>query len=329
MRKHKKANAQQPVEAPAEAQPAEAAEQQPAEAAEPQVKKRKRRFGDRADGYKLRSLQPMAKVSPYIMPNRSGASVYFHESIEITEAENYIRKKRNQGLKSFGFMHLLLAAYVRTVSQRPQINRFISGQRIHTHGDDIVVLLTIKREMTIDAEETIIKMHFSPTDTADDIYNKMQKLIEENREVNPDSGFDNTAKIFNFIPGLLLKHAVWLLKMFDYFGWLPKKLLEVSPFHGSMFITSMGSLGIPPVFHHLYDFGNIPIFLSFGAKYKKTELKADGTPAQRKYIDYKIVCDERICDGFTLASSFRHFKTYFRNPHVLDEKPETVVNDVD
>ena len=292
-------------------------------------KKRKRRIVYRSDGYRLRSLQPMSKVSPYIMPNRSGASVYFHESIEITEAENYIRKKRNQGLKGFGLMHLLLAAYVRVISQRPAANRFISGQRIYSHDEDIVVCLTIKRDMTLDAEETIVKVHFSPTDTADDVYKKLQALIDENREANPDSNFDNTAKIFNFIPGLLLKHAVWLLKVLDYFGLMPKSLVEVSPFHGSMFITSMGSLGIPPVFHHLYDFGNIPVFLSFGAKYKQNELKADGSVAQRKYIDYNIVCDERICDGFYLASSFKLFKTYFRNPHVLDAKPETVIHDVD
>ena len=291
--------------------------------------KRKRRFGDRPDGYRLRSLQPLSKVSPYIMPNRSGASVYFHESIEITEAENYIRKKRNQGLKGFGMMHLLLAAYVRVISQRPQANRFLSGQRIYSHDEDIVVLLTIKREMSLEAEETIVKMHFTPTDTADDIYYKLQKLIDENRDANPDSGFDNTAKLLNFVPGLLLKNAIWFLKLLDYFGLLPKKLIEVSPFHGSMFITSMGSLGVAPVFHHLYDFGNIPVFLSFGAKYKKTELKPDGTPVQRKYIDYNIVCDERICDGFYLASSFKLFKTYFRNPHVLDERPETVAHDVD
>ena len=294
-----------------------------------QTNKRKRRFGDRPDGYRLRSLQPMSKVSPYIMPDRSGASVYFHDSFEVTEVENYIRKKRNQGLKGFGVMHVLLASYVRVVSQRPAVNRFLSGQRVYSHDEDIVVNLTIKREMTLEAEETIVKMHFTPYDTADDVYHKLTKLIEENREVNPDSNFDNTAKIFNYIPGLLLKNAVWLLKLFDYFGLLPKSLIEVSPFHGSMFITSMGSLGVPPVFHHLYDFGNIPVFLSFGAKYKKTELKPDGTPVQKKYIDYNIVCDERICDGFYLASSFKLFKTYFRNTHILDEKPATVAHDVD
>ncbi len=294
-----------------------------------QTNKRKRRFGDRPDGYRLRSLQPMSKVSPYIMPDRSGASVYFHDSFEVTEVENYIRKKRNQGLKGFGVMHVLLASYVRVVSQRPAVNRFLSGQRVYSHDEDIVVNLTIKREMTLEAEETIVKMHFTPYDTADDVYHKLTKLIEENREVNPDSNFDNTAKIFNYIPGLLLKNAVWLLKLFDYFGLLPKSLIEVSPFHGSMFITSMGSLGVPPVYHHLYNFGNIPVFLSFGAKYKKNELKEDGTVVQRKYIDYKVVCDERICDGFTLASGFKLMKSYLKNPHVLDEVPGTVYHDVD
>ncbi len=298
-------------------------------AASPAPKKRKRRFGDRPDGYRLRSLQPMSKVSPYIMPNRSGASVYFHDSFEVTEVENYIRKKRNQGLKGFGVMHVLLASYVRVVSQRPAVNRFLSGQRVYQHDDDIVINLTIKREMTLDAEETIVKMHFTPTDTADDVYRKLTALINENREENPDSNFDNTAKIFNYIPGVLLKNAVWLLKLLDYFGLLPKSLIEISPFHGSLFITSMGSLGIPPVYHHLYDFGNIPAFLSFGAKYKKNELKDDGTVVQRKYIDYNVVCDERICDGFNLASAFKLMKSYLKNPHVLDEKPETVHHDVD
>ena len=292
-------------------------------------KNRKRRFGDRPDGYKLRSLQPISNVGAYIMPDRSGACVYFHDSFEVTEVENYIRKKRNEGLKGFGIMHVILASYVRVVSQRPKVNRFLSGQRVYSHGEDIVVLLTIKREMTLDSDETIIKMHFSPTDTADDVYHKLNKLIEENREVNPDSDFDSTAKFFNFIPGILMKNAVWFLKLLDYFGLLPRSLIEISPFHGSLFITSMGSLGVPPVYHHLYDFGNIPAFLSFGAKYKKIELKSDGTPVERKFVDYNVVCDERICDGFNLASAFKLMKANLKNPHILDEKPETVHFDVD
>ena len=49
-------------------------------------------------------------------------------------------------------------------------------------------------------------------------------------------------------------------------GLLPRALTDLSPFHGSLYITSMASLGIPPIYHHLYDFGNVPVFCSFGKK---------------------------------------------------------------
>lgn len=291
--------------------------------------KRKRKIGDRPDGRKIRSLPPLNKVAPYIMPNRSGASVYFKDSFEITEVENYIRKKRKQGLKGFGIMHVLLAAYIRVVSQRPAVNRFLSGQKLYQRDDDIVVMLTIKRSMTLEAEETIVKAHFRPTDTADDVYALLNRLIMDNRPEDSGSDFDGAAKILNYIPGIFLKFAVWFLKTLDYFGLLGKGLLEVSPFHGSFYVTSMGSLGIPPVYHHLYDFGNVPVFMSFGAKRKETERKADGTEVVRKYVDYTVVCDERICDGFYYASAFKLLKTLLRNPHELDVPPETVVRDVD
>lgn len=291
--------------------------------------KRKLRCGDRPDGRKLRSLPPLNKVAPYIMPNRSGASVYFNDSFEITEVENYIRKKRKQGLKGFGIMHVLLAAYVRVVSQRPAVNRFLSGQKLYQRDDDIVVMLTIKRSLTLEAEETVVKAHFRPTDTADDVYALLNRLIIENRPEDSCSDLDGTAKILNYIPGVFLKFAVWFLKTLDYFGLLGKGLLEISPFHGSFYVTSMGSLGIPPVYHHLYDFGNVPVFMSFGAKRKEIERKADGAEVVRKYVDYCVVCDERICDGFYYASAFKLLRSYLRNPHALDLPPETIVRDVD
>ena len=93
--------------------------------------KRKRRFGDRKDGRRLRSMDPLSRVASYIMVNRSGASNYFVDSVDIGEIERYIRHKRkDEGLAGFGIMHVLVAAYVRCVSQRPAVNRFISGQKV-------------------------------------------------------------------------------------------------------------------------------------------------------------------------------------------------------
>lgn len=286
-------------------------------------------LGDRPDGRRLRSLDPISGVAVYIMPNRNGSSNLFKDSFECTNAEKYIRRKREEGLVNFGYTHLLLAAYVRTVSQRPAINRFIAGQKVYSRGQDIEVSMTVKKEMSTSGSETIINIHFSPGDTADDVYRKFNEQIESARATDElDSGFDKTAGLLNLIPGVLMKFTIWMLKTIDYFGHLPRYLLHVSPFHASLFITSMGSLGIPPIYHHLYDFGNIPVFLAFGIKRRQCEMQNDGSIAQRKYIDFSVVTDERICDGFYFASALKMVKRYLSNPDRLDERPETIIDDV-
>ena len=189
--------------------------------------------------------------------------------------------------------------------------------------------MTVKKEMRVDSPDTVIKVHLNPRDTADQVYEKFNAAVAEVKNAPLDSSLDKVAHIFTMIPGVVLKFAVWLLKTLDYFGLVPKFLLEVSPFHGSVYFTSMGSLGIPPVFHHLYDFGNLPIFAAFGCKYHKTELDADGNPVDRKYVDVKFNVDERIVDGYYYAAFFRYFKRLLAHPEQLDLPPETVETDID
>ena len=84
-------------------------------------------WGDREDGRKLRTLDPVQIVANYIMPTRVGSSNFVRDSVEITAMERYIRKKRRAGLTSFGITHVFLAAYVRTVAKYPALNRFFRG----------------------------------------------------------------------------------------------------------------------------------------------------------------------------------------------------------
>ena len=286
-------------------------------------------WGDRTDGRRIRTEPPMNQVSPYIMVTRCTSMNLFEEAFEITNVERYIRQKRKEGLTSFGLMHVMLASYCRALCKYPGLNRFISGQKIYTHGNDIQFCMTIKKEMTSTAPETLIKVHLAPTDTAEDVYRKVNKEIENVKNTPLDSSFDNIAHAFKLIPGLFLKFTVWLLKTMDYFGLLPKFLLELSPFHGSVFFTSMGSLGIPPIYHHLYDFGNLPVFGSFGCKRRALEIQEDGTVVQKKYLDFKFSMDERIVDGFYYAAFFKTFKRILFRPEQLDNPPEEVLRDID
>lgn len=286
-------------------------------------------WGDRTDGRRVRSLPPMAQVSPYIMVTRNTSTNYFTDSFELSHIERYVRQKRREGYTNFGVMHVLLAAYVRALARYPGLNRFLAGQKVYTHGDDVQFCMTIKKEMSSDSPDTVIKVHLSPKDTAMDVYNKVNAKIEEVKNTPLDSNFDNTAHVLTLIPGVFLKFTVWLLRTLDYFGMLPQFLLEVSPFHGSVFFTSMGSLGIPPIYHHLYDFGNLPVFGSFGCKRRSLEVQEDGTVVQKKYIDFKFCMDERIVDGFYYAAFFKHYKRIILHPEVLDNPPEEVIRDID
>ena len=292
------------------------------------MKTRKKRWGDRKDGRLLRTREPMSVVETFILVDRTGSTNYIQDKVEISKAEEYIRRKRKEGLNGFGLMHVMVATYVRVASQMPAVNRFVSGQRVYAR-DRIEVNIDIKKEMTLEAPNTCVKIILSPEDTAEDVYRKMKAVIDEEKGGEADSSFDAVAGTLAKFPKLFFKFSIWFLKLLDYFGLLPRYLLDVSPFHGSFFITSMGSLGIPPIFHHLYNFGNVPIFCAIGPKRTEYEIDRNGETVKKKYMDYTFSTDERIVDGYYYATAFRMMKLCFNDPDKLDLPPEKVVEDIE
>lgn len=286
----------------------------------------RRRFGDRKEGRRLRTLPALNQFESYIMIDRNDACNQFAGSVEISETDRWLRAKRQEGYKGLGMLHLFIAAYIRVVSQLPGLNRFVSGQRVYARNE-ILINMMVKRGITTESEETCAKVVFEPTDTIYDVYRKMNEAVEEIR-ASDDSGTEKVAGALMKMPRLILKFAVWLLKVLDYFDLIPMSLLRVSPFHGSMIVTDLGSLGIPPIYHHLYNFGNLPVFLAFGAKRRVVELDRQGRAVEHKYVDYKIVCDERIVDGAYCAAAFKHLKYYLKNPSELEHAPDKVLDDI-
>ena len=190
------------------------------------------------------------------------------------------------------------------------------------------VVLTVRRTMSTTSNETTIKAVFAPTDTIFDVYRKMNEKIDEIKYGGEDNNTEQVAGALLKLPRFLLRFAIGCLRVMDYFGIIPQKLLDASPFHGSMIITDMGSLGIPPIYHHLYNFGTLPMFIAFGAKRKAVELDREGKAVERKYIDFMAVMDERVCDGYYYASSFKYMKMFMHNPSLLEVPPENVVEDL-
>jgi len=292
----------------------------------PAYRPRKRRWGDRKDGRRVRSLPAMSYVAPFIMKERNDSQNQFEDVIDITNIERYLDEKKKEGYTDMTLLHVILAAYVRVVCERPGINRFLSGQRIYARNN-VECVMTIKKDLSLESPDTCIKVIFDPRDNIYNVYKKFQLTVK--KAVEEDTDFDNTAGILTKLPRPLLRGTVRFLKWLDYHGWLPKALMNVSPFHGSMIITSMGSLGIPAIYHHLYNFGNLPIFLSYGSIFTADAIKRDGSRERHHFVTFKAVTDERICDGYYYASAFKRIKRYLQHPEMLDNFAESVTEDVD
>ena len=287
----------------------------------------RRRFGDRKEGRLLRTLPAFNKFIPFIMPERNDRLIHYEEAFEVTELDRRLRKLRVNGYKGIGILHFLIACYIRAVSMLPGVNRFVVGRRIYAH-DDIEVIMTVKREISLNAEETTIKVKFEPTDTIFDVYRKMNEKIDEIKTSDEQNNTEEIAGAFARLPRFLIRFIIWILRVMDYFGWLPQSIMDASPFHGSMIITDLGSLRIGPVYHHIYNFGTLPVFIAFGAKYHKYEINRHGQVQDNKYIDTKLVLDEGIVDGHYYAQLLQAFRYMFQHPEIVENPPTKVVEDI-
>lgn len=291
------------------------------------MNRNKRRFGDRKDGRLLRSLPAFNKFIPYIMPARNDRTNQYEESFEVSSVDRMLRRLRVDGYKGIGILHFLIAGYIRGLSMLPGMNRFVVGRRVYARNN-IEVVMTVKRSLAVDATETTIKVEFEPTDTIIDVYRKMTEKIDEIKTSEDTNNTEDVAAALCRAPRFLLRFAVAVIRMLDYFGWLPESLTSASPFHGSMIITDLGSLRIGPVYHHIYNFGTLPVFVAFGAKRHSYELDRHGEMVDRKYIDCKFVMDEGTVDGHYYAQFLQAFRYMFLHPELLEAPPTRVVEDV-
>jgi pyruvate/2-oxoglutarate dehydrogenase complex dihydrolipoamide acyltransferase (E2) component len=282
-------------------------------------------LGDRYDGWRVRKVDALFSVAPFILTKRVDSEVLFEIKIPIDKIEEFIRSQK-QNIPDLTVMHVIMASLVRIIALRPYLNRFIVWNKIFARNH-VSISLAIKRSMTDSGEETVIKPYFLPTDTLEDVVRRIKTELENNQPVGQENSSDVLSKILGFLPDFLLRSVIFLIKQMDHVGIMPKVFFSASPFHTSMFLTNLGSIGIESIYHHLYEFGTCSMFAAMGKKTKINVMNNDGTHQSQKTMKLKFVLDERICDGFYYASSMRMLEKILANPASLLLPPEQVVVD--
>lgn len=279
-------------------------------------------FGHRSDGKVLKKIDPIVALTPYLMPMRCDAQVMLKCNVDYEKLMRYIVDKGNEGYR-FTFMEILIAAFVRTVSEIPECNRFIVNKRLYARTQLTASFVVLKEATNMDEfEENTVKCHFDPKDTIYDVAERVNESIKENRKADADNSTMKVARLL--LNPILANIVVGIVRFMDRYGIMPKYILDASPFHTSMFVTNMASIGMPAVNHHIYNFGTTSVFFSIGTVERVTSIGANGQPIRKRYLPIGIVADERICAG-AIFSKFCNRALYFLNhPEELEHAPETV-----
>lgn len=279
-------------------------------------------FGDRYDGWRVKKIDTVFRVIPYFLRTRMDAQNFFEEKLVIDDLEEFI-KKHKEDIPDLSIMHIIIAALVRLFAQRPNLNRFVIWNKIFARNH-LNVSIAVKRSLSDDGEETLIKPFFMPTDTLYDVVNKVKAELDNNQKTGQKNGSDAVAGFIGKLPDFLLRFVVFVLLWMDKVGIMPKIINKVSPWHCSIFLTNIGSIGVESIYHHLYEFGTCSIFVAMGRKSKENIIDKEGNIETQKSILLKFVLDERVCDGFYYASSMRTLNKILANPEILLTPPAKV-----
>jgi len=280
----------------------------------------------RYDGRLLKSIGPFSKMVPYIMDKRFDAQVFAKERVCTDKIDAFLHEKRDQGY-DLSYLHLLLACYVRLLAERPRLNRFIMNRKIYARKG-IYISMAVKRALHDDADETTLKFAFTGKENIFEIARMVDgKILECIQDGDQDKAVKTAEKIMA-LPGFTKTIIVGILKSMDRHNMLPKEIIEVSPFHSSLFFSYLKSIKVNYVYHHLYDFGTAGIFAAAG-KVEESPTVENGMIVVRKYCEIGYTVDERICDGLYFSNSLKLLKKYLNDPHLLETGLTEIEEDVE
>ncbi len=278
-------------------------------------------IGSRSDGERVKDLSLLRRFIPYVMPGRNESAVYFEQQLRVGSTLAFLATAAEEGGRKVSFFHVVLAAIVKVLAERPMMHRFVVGRRIYQRKQ-IELSFAVKKKMSDDAQLTTVKVKFEPSDGLAEVPGRVDAAINVGRGTEKTTS-EKEMGFIGKLPRFLIRLIMWGQRVLDYFGLLPASMIQPDPMYASAFLANLGSVGVDAPFHHLYEYGTIPIFVAIGRIQDQPVVLDDGTVGVDKVVAFRYSFDERIADGFYCARSLERFKDYVENPELLlGEKTE-------
>ena len=289
------------------------------------MKEGKRKFGDRKDGIWLKDIPAMNRIMPALMPNRADNEAHISVDIDARPLNAYL-EKLNEGRTAdkYTFFHLISAAIGKAFILRPKMNRFVCNNKLYQRRD-VSVAFTVKKQFNDHAEEALAFFTYDPKETLESYHEKIMKVIHQTKsyeEKDTSTGaMDIVCKLPQWVITGIVKFVLWL----DKHGWAPDFLIGSDPNHAAIFLSNLGSIGLPGGYHHLVNWGTNSCFIVVGKKCFKKEYNANGEGQCREVVPLGITLDERIADGYYYSGTVALVKELLAHPELLELPANTPV----
>lgn len=278
---------------------------------------RKRRFGDRKDGYWLRDLDALHAFTPYLMPNRTENEAFIQEQIDLTNILAYLEKKNAQQPEyKYTIFHVITAALAKTLTLRPKMNRFVKGNRMYERNE-LTFAFVVKKQFADEAHEALAFLSFDENCTVDSVHDKIMNEIYSCRSEKLDNS-TASMDVLTKLPRFVLRFIIGILNLLDYYGKVPNSLIKADPNYASVFMSNLGSIGLKAGYHHLNNWGTNSIFVTIGEKAMRPVYDAQGNEEIRPVLELGLTLDERIADGYYYAKTVKLVKHLLQNPELLE-----------
>ena len=285
----------------------------------------KKKWGDRKDGIWLKDIPAMNRIMPTLMPNRADNEAHISVDIDTRPLNAYL-EKLNEGRTEdkYTFFHLISAAIGKAFILRPKMNRFVVGNKIFQRRK-VNVAFTVKKRFSDHAEEALAFFDYDPEETLDSYHTKIMRVIHQTKSYEEKDTSTGAMDIITKLPQCLITGIVKTVLWLDKHGWAPEFLIGSDPNHAAIFLSNLGSIGLPGGYHHLVNWGTNSCFIVVGKKYMKMDYDKDPNGDLHEVIPLGITLDERIADGYYYSGTVALVKKLLANPELLELPANTPV----
>jgi len=249
---------------------------------------------------------------PFIMRKRNESIVFFEQKLDTSRTLTFLDDFRSRTGLHATTLHLLIYASAQMIKERPHLNRFVAGGRIFQRRG-IWISFSAKKRKTEDAPIVLVKREIDPSWSFEELVRQIEGGIIEGRSDKPSTADTELSLMFK-LPTLLIGWMVWLLTKLDHFGLLPDAYIKKDPLFASIFIVNLGSINLDAGYHHLYEYGNIPMLIMAGRSKEEVVVDADGKPTIRPMMTMRYSFDERVEDGLYGARALEIMKRIIEDP---------------